>query len=504
MISLALWIIAPKVAYLVAIPENAALGKEAASYSEVAKSAAEFHKGTVISYSNGSDLASKLKSETFDNVLILVPPKMLDLQFHRRILNVCLHQDDDPFADFCFGYLTARNGTQLKKFWERILQLNKNGLASKTWRGYAITSGMKSTIYDKYIPEIAKAAGFSGKTIFFGIREADPNVLDAVSKNLKELNSASVIEMTGNGDPQGTWLFSDQRNREANRHWNFAPEKVGQDPNKEMPRIVASDIRKLELKSPIIWSGVCHSGATCNVFVESDIVSTFGKVDKTTCYTLLPEESFCLAMIDAGAGSLLVPLGPNHGMSVSMEIEEGFTNGLSLGEIMKSTYDDVMFATHGSATLDVPVIGKPFVRNPLIMAEGGLNRALIGDPALRPFSPTKSPAFSIEIANQTSIGFDLIVKRASGFAPRGWDIYGTDRQNDWRISCSVTMPTNKSIKNISVIFSAVDDKGNALGFRPPMAEIENFRNKMILHLQANSSRSQIYDKAIDGRFMIRW
>ena len=119
--------------------------------------------------------------------------------------------------------------------------------------------------------------------------------------------------MTGNGDPQGIWLFDDRRNIDSSLHWPFDPEKVGLDPKNEMPRLMANQFRQLKLQSPIIWSGTCHSGATHRVFVEGDIVSTFGTSDRIEVYELTPKESLCLSMIHAGAGALLVPLHPTTG-----------------------------------------------------------------------------------------------------------------------------------------------------------------------------------------------
>ena len=49
-----------------------------------------------------------------------------------------------------------------------------------------------------------------------------------------------------------------------------------------MPRITAEAFRALHLPSSIVWSGACHTAATHRVFVESDIVSTFGRVPAGT------------------------------------------------------------------------------------------------------------------------------------------------------------------------------------------------------------------------------
>ncbi len=488
--------------YLIALPSDALLGHEAKGYAKVANMAKKFHRAELIRFSNPEDLERRLLKTQAENVLIFATPHLLDLNFHRRILRSCFRVDSDPFADFCFGYLTAENSKELELFWRRIESVHKNGLANKVFRGYAVASGMKSTVYEGFMPQAIKDAGFKGSTLFFGTIETEANVSELISEKLQVLQDASVIEMTGNGDPQGTWLFSGERNRDSTKHWDFSPEKIGYDPKKEMPRVLASDIQKLRFRSPILWSGVCHSGATQNVFVESDIVSTFGKVYKTTVYRLAHKDSFCLQLINSGVAALLLPLGPNHGMSASMEIQATFTEGLSLGEAIKFSYDDVMFNTDGKAEFPILKPGDPLHFSKMVMAEGGLNRVLIGDPALRPFAKIQNSGFRYNVTNISEEGFNVSVNRKEGFSPQGWDIYGLDRMNDWRIKCTVELP--KVQKKFSVQFHATDKSGQTLSFRTPRFQIENRNGNQFLHLQANSSRKEIYDKPIIGRFEIRY
>ena len=120
----------------------------------------------------------------------------------------------------------------------------------------------------------------------------------------------------------------------------------------------ADYFRKLQLQDPIVWSGVCHQGALSRVFVENDITSTFGRVEHSTLHRLPTQESISLAMIDAGATAFIVPIADNHGMSVSREVNFGLTHGASLGEVLKSTYDDVYLATRGKLKLGIQVHGQ--------------------------------------------------------------------------------------------------------------------------------------------------
>src|SRR5688572_12884666 len=61
---------------------------EHARFGEVAGQVAAFHRGTVVSFDGGDfdRLAKMLKDHAPQNVLFVVPPELLDINVHRRIL----------------------------------------------------------------------------------------------------------------------------------------------------------------------------------------------------------------------------------------------------------------------------------------------------------------------------------------------------------------------------------------------------------------------------------
>ncbi|MCG3127526.1 MAG: hypothetical protein CHACPFDD_02388 [Phycisphaerae bacterium] len=494
--------------YLVVALALEEAGDDANAFRNVAQRAAAFHRGALIELA-GRDyggLERTLKERQPRNVLFVVPPAVLDCNLHRRIFLMCGHLDEDVFADFAFGYLTARDGEGLRRLWERSEKLHRRGLAGKTWVEASVASGITSTVYPDAHTSITTAAGFRGPHIYWADLKSDLNVVAFVERVLPELEKADVIALSGNGDPQGIWLFDDQRNVDSSKHWEYAPEKVGHDPAGEMPRISADRLAKLQLKSPIVWSGTCHSATPCNVYVEGDIVSTFGRCEKTVLHQLKPAESMCLAMLEAGAAAFLAPIGPNHGYSMLNETQFALQHGASLGEVVRSTYNDVLLASRGRPELRPYVPGEEH-REPAtsIMQAGGSNRILIGDPALSPFTPTNDPLERVTVERRVD-GFDVQVEWKDGFHPLAWDIYGNDRQRDGRVYVRVALDELGGAgagRAFAAEVSGSAAAGTALPFSKTYAEFEAFHGRRYLHLQANAPRPSFDHMEIRVTFRVK-
>lgn len=475
-------------------------------FVEVAKQIAAFHRGRCVEAEPEAldELEALLAREDPQQVLYVIYPEALDVVLHRKLLLLSARVDDDPLPDFAFGYFTHGSEKGLRELWKRTKRLHEKGLSGRRWVSAFVTGGMKSTIWQSYCGELEKAAGFDGPGIGFAVVEDDPGCLDFVKKELPRLEKADVIQLTGNGDPQGIWLFNDQRNADPAKHWPYDPAKVGYDPKSEMPRILAPAFAALRLDSAVLWSGTCHSGATRRVFVEGDIVSTFGRTDRVTVHELEPDESLCLAFLEAGATALFVPVAANHGFSVDLESSFALRDGLPLGEVIKSTWDDVFLAAEGELRLDLPVPGEPHPSGEAVMQGGGANRLLIGDPALRPFSRTPDPRERVKVERVPGQpGFDLVLEWAEGFHARSWDIYGTS-EKDWRIGERLDVTGMlPSTARLEVGVEVKDAEGKVLEeYELTRSVLERFHGRTYLHLQANADRS-VGDGAKTARFRVR-
>lgn len=490
--------------YLVVTVDLDAARAADAGYAAAARSAQAFHAGQEWAW-DGADFAAlerQLRLRAPANVLFVLRPDQLDLVLHRRVLLLATAIDDDWFADFAFGYLTAENGAACKALWPRIADLHRRGpLDGGVWWQASVTSNKTSLVYENAPPALAAQAGFRGPHYYFSTANADREA--TIARALATMPSASVVEITGCGDPQGIWLFDDHRNLQREKHWDYAPERVGEDPDGAMPRLLAQRFRSVELASPILWSGTCHCGAVCRVFVEGDIVSTFGRTERATVHRLAPKDSLALSWLAAGAASMLVPLGANHGMSVSMEVDFALRNGASLGETMKSTYDDVLLAAKGELVLDLPVDGQPHQNREQAMQGGGSNRILIGDPALKPFRAVNGTA-EVVVAERTDAGLRVTVERAAGWQPRAWDMFGTSRDRDWRVIARVDLGALQLADRtqFTARVTARGADGAALPYTMQRLAVEDHCGHRYLHLQCNGPRKQLSDKACTVVFEI--
>jgi hypothetical protein len=471
---------------------------EHARFAAVARAAATFHRAPApISFDGRSvdALRADLVAAAPDAVLMVVPPETLDVNLHRRLLLLSATLDDDLFPDFTFGYLTARDGAALEKLWKRTVRLHEKGLRSRVWHSTGVISKGKSYVYPNARSALEKAAGFTGENYYFGVVENDPDVLKFADRTLPRLEEAGVVEMSGNGDPQGVWLFADDRNLDASKHWPFDPAKVGHDPKGEMPRLLAPRFAKLDLDGAVVWSGTCHSAAPRRVFIEGDIVSTFGKTKGPTLYELKPKESLCLAILDAGAAAFLAPIAANHGLAAMREQETFVAAGASLGESVKATYDAVFLAAKGRLRLD-------FADQPgdgageKVMQGGGANRILIGDPTLRLCKPTPHPTEKTEIRRATGDAFVVTTTWQKGFHAAGWDMFGTDSARGACVSTRVAIDdvAPPRIKAFTATVAATGADGVAMPYVFTHAEVETFAGRRYLHLQANAPRTE------DNRF----
>jgi hypothetical protein len=126
---------------------------EDARFLGVARKAAEFHETKLLALALGEtsfekDLEDALRAARPRSVLFVVPPRLLDVNLHRRVLLVSTRLDADVFPDFTFGWLTARDGASLDALWKRTQELRKNGLSSKRLVQSFVMGKAQSTVYE--------------------------------------------------------------------------------------------------------------------------------------------------------------------------------------------------------------------------------------------------------------------------------------------------------------------------------------------------------------------
>lgn len=456
---------------------------------------ADYRHGTVIPFQIDALASAQRRLALLGAryVAIVLDPKDLDVNFHRRMLRMSTRMDDDPFCDFAFGYISGPTPEAALALVEGAIAVEKDGLP-KSMAEAAVISGTPSYTSDDAPCALARALGYEGESIYWAEQGADPRVLDFVKKHLPDLEHRGVVSFGGNSDPEGIWLFDDQRNMDESKHWPFDPKRVGEDPNGEMPRILAKDLRGLDLSRSVVWSGTCHSGVTCREFVGPDIVSTFGTVDKATEYLVPADRSLALAILGDGPSAFLAPIGPNHGYATLLEIHRALATGMPLGDLMRTRYDEIILDEGGRLVAPTYVPGQPEPEEDP-MRGGGVNRLLFGDPAYHPF-----PAADRDAVKATSKldGKTLHVRLEVVNADDGvfWDMFGKDGENPERLYAVVELPTDTiGVASVAATSEVPLSKTCLWG-------VESLDGKRWIHLQANGKNDTLAKAGVVIEFTI--
>jgi len=469
-------------------------------YYKAVKKLASFHKASVETFDTGrmDEARLKLKSLNPRYVACVLHPDKIDTNLHREMLEISTRMDEDPFCDFAFGFITGADAKSALALVENSIKVSRTGLTKKEVRTGVIT-GHSSYTYDGKKTDY----GFDLRYIFWACLENDPDVHDFVKEHFHKVQNNGVVSFSGCGDPEGIWLFSDNRNREKSKHWKFDPKKVGFNPNGEMPRITADYFKKIDLGAAVVWSGTCHSGVLRRAFIEGDIVSTFGVVDKVTEYFIPEGKSLALAILSAGPSAYLAPIGANHGYSCTIEKEIALSTGMPLGDVMRTRYNELVIAGKGRLK-----IGRyhPGEEDPVeyVMQGGGANRVLYGDPL---FSPFKSTATHKDYLAKKSKpikgknGFTLICEVVDDMSGIFWDMYGENRTYSGRIYTTVDFDKKKgAVKEVTASAELAD--GQEVKITELFWALEMIDSKIVLHLQVNCKRGDLKKLGAKVKFNI--
>ena len=453
---------------------------------------AAWRKGTLVT---GFDptaperIVPRLRELGARRVALVLPADEIDVNAQRRFLRIAARLDDDPFVDLSFGFLTATAATTPTAMVERAQALEAAGVARR-WTSVSVASASPGFVVEAAGDPTARRAGWTGRTVYWPCRETDGDALAFARRTAAQLEGGGVVTFAGCGDPEGTWLFSDRRNADRSKHWPFDPARVGEDPRGEMPRATADLFRRMHLRGTVVWDGVCHSGSIHRVFVEGDIVSTFGTVDRATAYVVPPGRSVGAAILDAGAVALVAPLGPNHGYATLVEAEAAFERRLDLGDVVRSTWDEVAIATGRAPSPDLYEPGGGPVDVGEAMTGGAMNRALYGDPALSPFAREHvDPAVVVDRTPPATgaTGFVVAARvRAKTWAQ--WDLYGVGGGHE-RIRATVDV-SDVAATAFDVRARAAGADGTPIEADRLVALVERIDGKRWLHVQVAAPRGR--------------
>lgn len=477
------------------------LAKNSGYYKAVRK-LIDLHGGAVVSFDPGRMNAARRKLCRLDPryVAVVLEPDQIDANVQRRMIALSTKMDSDPYCDFAFGFVTGATAHAAVSLVERSARVSKKGIRKRKVSA-SVVSGMESLAYDGGGSTLQKELGFETRTIYWSCVEDDPDVLEFVDDHFAEIEDAGVVSFGGCGDPEGIWLFSDERNRDSSKHWPFDPDRVGFDPRGEMPRIMARRFRKVKLGSAVVWSGTCHSGVLHRAFVENDIVSTFGRVDRVTEYFIPRGKSLAKGILAAGPSAYIAPIGANHGFACLTEFYRALSTGMPLGEVMRTRYNEIVFAAGGELDVMAFVPGAPEPREDP-MRGGGVNRALFGDPLFAPFTESgrewlEKKTELIEDWGEFCVSCKVLDTESGMF----WDMFGNDNANAERIYTTADLPVDYGPVG-RVTAGAREPDGEVIEVPPPAWAVERIDGRDLIHLQVNAPRGSLKQKGTTVEFRV--
>lgn len=289
------------------------------------------------------------------NVALVMRPDQIEFEFQRRFLQLATEIDADPFVDFAFGYLTGRDA-------EDALALVERGLAREprpeVGRVAMFAGGSERSIAGPR-PFRLRRKLLDGISAICAGGEAYPDGRDRafLAEHLPALTECDVITFAGHGYPD---------------------EVVGGP--------CYGDLADLRLDGAVVLNVACYTGVTGTWYDYDDR----GGLVRTQ---VPPEESFCLAVLDAGVLGYTAYLCPRPaGPELDTDLAALVADGRSLGEARRRDYDKTVlgFLGFGEDRLALQpvsemkrVAGMDPVRD--LMLEGATGGVLFGDPACVPY-----------------------------------------------------------------------------------------------------------------------
>lgn len=376
--------------YLVAL-ERGLVGTD---YARAADELARHRGGAVFAWDGElGSLAAELAARTPRSVAFVLAPSSIDANLPRRIVPVLARIDDDPFVDCAWGIVTGATGADALRF---VRTIERAEVRTPPTRKLSMTSVQVDRCATLERPREAGPEGRALDTTDVWLTGKDAQWRATVEAARGGQKGCALVEWGHCGDPQGIWLFSMYRNMDASKHWPFDPAKVGWDPNGEMPRLtpelllggapahdaVGASESGVDLDGAVVINGSCHSAVVKRAIVGGDIVSTFGDTGGVVrFFDVTPQQSFALQALRHGAAAYVAPLAANHASRASIEEWRIRAGGVSLGEVVRRSYDEMVM---GAATLPMSFAlfedGKPDPHEPPMWTDV-VHRVLFGDPA---------------------------------------------------------------------------------------------------------------------------
>jgi len=413
---------------------------ESDPYYEAVEILAAHRAAEVIEFDPGE--LEALKDTLIDHgvryAAIVLHPDELDANFARSFLMMSTELDDDPFADFAYGYITGATAADAVAFVEGIIDAELGGIADAplTISGYAASNlNFVFTGESSYLSYLEPESSTN-----IALETGNPDSLPFFVDNAHYLSGVKLLDIGHNGDPHMLWLF--EGGNSVPDIWSYDPALV-ENPPVERLGLTSDDIRTLDLSPAVAFNGACHSGVPKRAVVESDIMATFGDTGGVVrFYDMSDDFSFALSILRTGITGYFAPIGANNANDQAEDIYLAMRYSEPLGDIHKRAVDAVVMGflgnrpalrlfQDGASTYDYETLPSgsydpaDFGLASSAMLSGKANRIYFGDPLYNPFSAHYTDAIrlvhtEIDPVDTSTLDVDLIFEKPEVYFPI-WD-----------------------------------------------------------------------------------
>ena len=378
------------------------------------------------------DLLPVLKKHSPRHVCVVLPRETVELEFVRRFFVMSTQLDDDPFADFAYGFVTAGDGAKTLEFARRIAGLWKRKTVNKVLaiQGcVADTSDVSTWEVDKGVDETYLVVGGN-----------DPRKKD----HLKLMEGKDLIRLTDHGYVWGMG--------EGFRTGDLTE-------------------ARLDLGGAVIVSSICYSG----------VVSSLVELDKLGDPRRVPvnrDESFALAVIHSGAGAYFAGVDGMHGLYSTRMYHAVLLDGLTLGDAFKELQDRMVLemAARKFSPARLTDMRNNVVDESLNCIANGV---LYGDPSFRLYPARRQRQVSKtpdkDAPARLHVSIEVRVPESDQWVRSRYRSVG----NTWGQECRFTLdwPANETVKSITLRDSNVEP----LKRSTPFWALEDRDGKRFLH-----------------------
>lgn len=373
-------------------PYLVVLARQAAEhgYDKAAEALAKLHATSVERWDGGFDsLERLLRAKKPAQLALVLEPGSIDANLPRALVPILATFDDDPFVDCAWGIVTGADGADALKLVENGRRASERAPPSFTFE--FVANPLLERCEAGEVPRTSRDPRELTQR-HVALTSEDPKWREVLATERKHAGGCALVAWGPVGDALGLWLFVDRPGVRGARAKAFDPAKVEASESAELPRATpALLLRDVDLAAAVVLGSASHGGVTARALVTPDVAATFdttsdvksgAKSGVVRFATIAAPDSFALAAIAHGAAAYIAPLSVAHAARAAFERERIVEGGVSLGEVLRAGYDELVYGGDGRVPSFAPFVEGEPLGDRLDPYSGIVQRVLFGDPAV--------------------------------------------------------------------------------------------------------------------------